>query len=129
LAGGPVIVYDDGGQVRCFAHVSEVVESIIKLMGTPAASGKVYNIGSDEPWSIRELAEAVIARVDPNVRIEYLPYSKAYGDDFEDVRRRVPDVSRLEQTIGSKPRLGLESILDDIIAWKRQQRVSSNAKS
>lgn len=128
LSGGPVVVYDDGGQVRCFAHVREVVESIMKLMGTPAALGKVFNIGSDEPWSIRELAEAVIARVDPAVRIEYLPYSQAYGDDFEDVRRRVPDVSRLEQTIGSKPRLGLEAILDDIIAWKRQQQAATAAK-
>ncbi len=121
LRGGPVVVYDDGGQVRCFAHVREVVASIMKLMQTPAAQGQVFNIGSDRPWSIRQLAEAVIAKVDPSIRIEHLPYSKAYGDDFEDVRRRVPDVSRLKQTIGSVPRLGLESILDDIIAWKRSQ--------
>ena len=118
LNGGPVVVYDDGEQVRCFAHVREVVASIMKLMQTPAAQGQVFNIGSDRPWSIRQLAEAVIAKVDPSVRIEYLPYSKAYGDDFEDVRRRVPDVSRLLKTIGSTPQLGLEAILDDIIAWK-----------
>ena len=120
LSGGPVVVYDDGEQVRCFAHVREVVDAIRQLMETPAARGKVFNIGSDEPWSIRQLAEAVIAKVDPTVKIEYLPYVKAYGDDFEDVRRRVPDVSRLEQTIGFKPLLGLEAILDDIIAWKRE---------
>ena len=125
LNGGPVVVYDDGGQVRCFAHVREVVEAILRLMETPAARGKVFNIGSDEPWSIRQLAEAVIAKVDPAVGIEYLPYGKAYGDDFEDVRRRVPDVSRLEQTIGFKPRMGLEPILDDIVAWKRQQRAAA----
>ncbi len=125
LSGGPVIVYDDGGQVRCFAHVREVVASIMSLMGTPAAQGQVFNIGSDKPWSIRQLAEAVIAKVDPAVRIEHLPYSQAYGDDFEDVRRRVPDVSRLKQTIGSTPQLGLESILDDIIAWKRSQIASA----
>ena len=121
LSGGPVVVYDDGGQVRCFAHVREVVAAILRLMETPAAQGRVFNIGSDRPWSIRQLAEAVIAKVDPAVRIEYLPYNKAYGDDFEDVRRRVPDVSRLKQTIGSSPQLGLESILDDIITWKRSQ--------
>ena len=125
LSGGPVIVYDDGGQVRCFAHVREVVASIMSLMGTPASQGQVFNIGSDKPWSIRQLAEAVIAKVDPAVRIEHLPYSQAYGDDFEDVRRRVPDVSRLKQTIGSTPQLGLESILDDIIAWKRSQIASA----
>jgi UDP-glucose 4-epimerase len=122
LNGGPVVVYDDGGQIRCFAHVREVVASILKLMETPAAHGQVFNIGSDRPWSIRQLAEAVIAKVDPAVRIEYLPYSQAYGDDFEDVRRRVPDVSRLQRTIGSVPQLGLEAILDDIIAWKRSRR-------
>ena len=124
LSGGPVVVYDDGGQVRCFAHVREVVAAILNLMGTPAAQGQVFNIGSDRPWSIRQLAEAVIAKVDPAVRIEHLPYSQAYGDDFEDVRRRVPDVSRLKQMIGSAPQLGLEAILDDIIAWKRSQNAS-----
>lgn len=102
----------------------EVVAAIMSLMGTPAAQGQVFNIGSDKPWSIRQLAEAVIAKVDPAVRIEHLPYSKAYGDDFEDVRRRVPDVSRLKQTIGSSPQLGLETILDDIIAWKRSQKTA-----
>ena len=121
LNGGPVVVYDDGEQVRCFAHVREVVASVMKLMETPTAQGQVFNIGSDRPWTIRQLAEAVIAKVDPSVRIEYLPYGKAYGDDFEDVRRRVPDVSRLLKTIGSTPQLGLEAILDDIIAWKRAQ--------
>lgn len=124
LSGGPVVVYDDGSQVRCFAHVREVVSVILRLMATPAAHGRVFNIGSDQPWSIRQLAEAVIAKVNPSAQIEYLPYVKAYGDDFEDVQRRVPDVSRLKQTIGSSPQLGLEAILDDIIAWKRTQRVS-----
>lgn len=126
LNGGPVIVYDDGGQVRCFAHVAEVVQSIVTLMKTPAACGKVFNIGSDQPWSIRQLAEAVIAKVDPRAQIEYLAYGQAYGDDFEDVRRRVPDVTRLEQTIGFKPRMGLNEILDDIVSWKRQQRVAAS---
>lgn len=125
LSGGPVVVYDDGGQVRCFAHVREVVASILRLMETPTAQGQVFNIGSDRPWSIQQLAEAVIAKVDPTVRIEHLPYSQAYGDDFEDVRRRVPDVSRLKRTIGSSPQLGLDVILDDIIAWKRSQRATN----
>lgn len=118
LAGGPVTVYDDGGQVRCFAHVGEVVECVIRLMETPEAVGRVFNIGSDEPISIRELAEAVVAKIDPHVAIEHVPYSRAYGEDFEDVRRRVPDVSRLEATIGFKPRMPLDEILDDIIPRK-----------
>jgi len=122
LDGGPVVVYDDGGQVRCFAHVQEVVECVVRLMETPAAVGRVFNIGSDEAVSVRQLAEAIISRVDPRVKIDYLPYSRAYGEDFEDVRRRVPDVSRLFETIGLKPRTTLGAILDDIIRWKRGLR-------
>jgi UDP-glucose 4-epimerase len=119
LAGGPVVVYDDGSQVRCFAHVREVVDCIARLMETPAAAGKVCNIGSDQPVSIRQLAEAVIARVDPQVKIQYIPYTEAYGADFEDVQRRVPDVSRLASLLGTKPSLTLGEILDDIIRHKR----------
>src|SRR5579863_343770 len=122
LDGGPVVVYDDGGQVRCFAHVREIVECVIRLMETPKAVGRVFNIGSDEAVSIRKLAEEVICRVDPKVRIDYLPYSRAYGEDFEDVRRRVPDVSRLYETIGMKPQTSLGAILDDVIRWKRAAR-------
>jgi len=119
LAGQPVVVYDDGEQVRCFAHVKEVVDCIIRLMETPAANGQVFNIGSDQAVSIRHLAEDVIARVNPELSIDYLPYNKAYGEDFEDVRRRVPCLDRLEQTLGRKPAMSLGEILEDIIAWKK----------
>lgn len=122
LDGGPVVVYDDGEQVRCFAHVREVVDSIIRLMEIPEAEGQVFNIGSDEPVSIRQLADEIIRRVDPTVRKQFVPYNVAYSADFEDVRRRVPDVSRLERIIGSKPVTSLGAILDDVIAWKRASR-------
>ncbi|MBM82946.1 MAG: nucleoside-diphosphate sugar epimerase, partial [Planctomycetaceae bacterium] len=122
LNGDSVVVYDDGQQVRCFAHVREVVDCIIQLMETPEANGRVFNIGSDEPHSIKELAEEVISRVDSSVEIQYLPYSEAYGNDFEDVRRRVPDLTRLVETIGRKPSMTLGEILDDIIQWKRESR-------
>lgn len=123
LAGGPVIVYDDGSQVRCFAHVSEVVEAVARLMETQSATGRVFNIGSDQPISIRDLAREVIRRVDPRVAIEFIPYTDAYGPDFEDIQRRVPDLARLEQTLGGKPHMPLGEILDDIIRHKRQSRV------
>src|SRR5262245_1378290 len=119
LAGGPVVVYDDGGQVRCFAHVREVVETVARLMETPAAVGRVFNIGSDQPVSIRQLAEEVIRRVNHKVPRKFVPYADVYGADFEDVRRRVPDLSRLEQMLGSKPSMPLGRILDDIIAHRR----------
>jgi UDP-glucose 4-epimerase len=125
LAGGPVVVYDDGQQVRCFGHVREVVDCVIQLMDCQAAEGEVFNIGSDQPVSIRQLAAEVIARVNPRLKIEYLPYREAYGNDFEDVRRRVPDLTRLERTIGKKPSMPLGEILDDIIRWKRAQGASA----
>lgn len=129
LAGGPVVVYDDGQQVRCFGHVQEVVQSVAQLMETPQAVGRVFNIGSDIPVSIRQLAEEIVQRVNPNVQIQYLPYREAYGADFEDVRRRVPDLTRLEQTIGRKPRMSLGEILDDVIRHKRREAAGGEALS
>lgn len=129
LRGGPVVVYDDGKQVRCFAHVKEVVDCIIKLTNCDQAVGKIFNIGSDQDVSIATLAQEIIQRIDPNVPIQHLDYKDAYGSDFEDVRRRVPDVSRLAETIGIKPSLPLGQILDDIIAWKRQQLGHTSASA
>lgn len=121
LNGGPVMVYDDGAQVRCFAHVREIVDCVIALTQEPKSAGQVFNIGSDQPVTIQGLAEQVIERVDSNIQIAYKPYEEAYGANFEDVRRRVPNVDRLEQVIGRKPTTTLGEILDDIIAWKRSQ--------
>ena len=119
LAGGPVEVYDDGEQVRCFAHVQEVVDVLSRLMDLPSAMGRVFNIGSEQAISIRQLAQEVIRRVDENVPLKFIPYRVAYGADFEDVRRRVPDLTRLRETLGSSPKLELGTILEDIIAYKR----------
>lgn len=121
LAGGPVVVYDDGEQVRCFAHVKEIVDCVATLTNSDEAVGKIFNIGSDQAVSIKQLATEIIQRIDPSVEIQYVEYSDAYGKDFEDVRRRVPDVSRLASTINKKPQLSLGEILDDIIAWKKSQ--------
>lgn len=124
LAGGPVVVYDDGQQVRCFAHVREVVDAVGRLMETPAAVGRVFNVGSDQPVAIRDLAREVIERASPGVALKFIPYAEAYGSDFEDVRRRVPDLTRLEATLGAKPRMSLGAILDDIIRHRRAKQGS-----
>jgi UDP-glucose 4-epimerase len=121
LGGGPIVVYDDGSQERCFAHVREVVDCVRTLMETPAAVGNLFNIGSDQPVSVLGLAREVIQRVDPQVTIKHIPYREAYGDDFEDVQRRVPDVSKLSRTIGKSPRAALGDILTELIDWKRKQ--------
>ena len=124
LDGRPLTVYDDGGQERCFAHVREVVDCVVRLMDASQAAGRVFNIGSDRPVSIRQLAEEVLRRTDPRGTIRHLPYGEAYGSDFEDVRRRVPDVSRLREVIGRAPAMPLGEILDDIIRWKRGERTT-----
>jgi UDP-glucose 4-epimerase len=120
LAGGPLVVYDDGRQVRCFAHVHDVVRGMLDLMACPAASGRVLNLGSDEPITVRALAERVARLVDPGLTIEHIPYAQAYAPSFEDIRCRVPDLSRVRALIGYQPRYGLDDVLREVIAWKRQ---------
>jgi UDP-glucose 4-epimerase len=127
LAGGPLVVHDDGQQVRCFAHVADVVEDVIRLMDCPAARGRVFNLGGDVPITIRELAETVVRLIDPKVTIEHLSYDQAFGPGFEDVRCRIPDLTRVREVLGrSRPR-GLEDILHDVLAWKRDHQPGASA--
>jgi UDP-glucose 4-epimerase len=124
LAGGPLGVHDDGQQVRCFAHVSDIVDAIQKLMACPAAYGQAFNLGSDEPVTIRELAEVVVRLVDPTVAIEYVPYERAFNSGFDEIRTRIPDLTRVRQIIGFRPRYDLEDIVREVIEWCRSSRVT-----
>jgi len=119
LAGGPLVVYDDGRQVRCFAHVADIIQSVLNLMACPAARGRVFNLGSDQPVTIRGLAEKVAADVDPDLRIEHIPYTTAYATGFEDIQCRIPDLTRIRTTIDYQPRYRLDDIVREVIAWKR----------
>ena len=121
LGGGPLVVHDDGRQQRCFAHVADVLRAILGLMDLPEAVGRVFNVGSDQPISILELASRVIGAVDPSLSIEFISYADAYSKDFEDCRRRVPDLSRLREAIGFEPRHDLDECIREVVAWKRQQ--------
>ncbi len=122
LSGGPLVVHDDGRQERCFAHVADVVRAVLALMECPQAAGRVLNIGSDQPVSILDLAQRVIRVVDPALKVEFLSYAAAYGHDFEDCRRRVPDLTRLRETIGAWPFRTLEEIIAEVVAWKRNAK-------
>ncbi len=115
LSGGPITVYGDGTQTRSFGWVGDVVRGAIALMEEPEARGRVFNLGSDEEVSIRELAERIRAKTDPGVEIVHVPYEEAYEAGFEDLGRRVPDLSRARETIGYRPTLTLDEILDRII--------------
>ena len=120
LTGRSPVVHDDGKQERCFAHVRDVVGAVVQLMETPQAAGGVFNIGSDEPVSILDLARMVTAAVDPAIEVEFESYAEAYSEDFEDVRRRVPDLAKLRATIDFLPEFDLAGIIDSVVQWQRQ---------
>ena len=119
IKGEPLVVHDDGKQIRCFAHVDDVISAVTKLVDTPTAAGRVYNIGSDVPVTINELAKRVIARVNPDATIDYQSYRDAYDDSFEDIRRRVPDLTRITETIGYAPKKDLDAIIDSVAEYQR----------
>lgn len=122
LAGQPIPVFGDGRQSRCFCHVKDTVRGIIGLMDQPErTAGEVYNIGSVEEVTINQLADQVIARTGSAAGIEHIPYSEAYAPGFEDMRRRVPDTSKIAATTAWRPQLELSQILDDVIAWERER--------
>jgi UDP-glucose 4-epimerase len=123
LRGGPLEVHDDGRQERCFAHVSDVIRAVLALMESPQAVGRVFNIGSDQPVSILELAQRVIRAAGRALPIEFISYAAAYGQDFEDCRRRVPDLTRLRETIGVWPCRSLEDTIAEVVAWKRNAKM------
>lgn len=122
LAGGPITVYGDGSQSRAFAHVADVVDSVVALMDAPDAAGQVFNIGGTEEVTIRALAERVRAIVDPKVEIRHVTYEEAYGGGFEDLGRRVPDTSRLLRVAGRTPARTLDEILRDTVLHLRSER-------
>jgi UDP-glucose 4-epimerase len=111
----PLVVHDDGKQIRCFAHVHDVIGAVLQLMETDEALGKVFNIGSDQPVSIKELAQTVVRLSSSHSEIQFQSYTDAYDADFEDIRRRVPDLSRIKQTIDYQPQYDLEAIIQELI--------------
>ncbi len=117
LARQPITVYGDGTQVRSFGWVGDTVHAVCALMETPAAVGEVFNIGSDEPTSIRGLAERVKRMTETLSEIVHVPYEEALGRGFEDIYYRVPDISKLRQTIDYRPTKTLDDILWAVIAY------------
>jgi UDP-glucose 4-epimerase len=119
LAGEPITVYGDGSQSRCFGHVQDAVEALLRLLATPASVGGVFNVGSDEEVTILRLAEMVRDAAGSRSEIRLVPYAEAYAEGFEDMQRRVPDLAKLERTIGFRPRTPLATIITDVVADQR----------
>jgi UDP-glucose 4-epimerase len=120
LTGKPLQVYGDGRQTRCFCHVSDVAQALMKLMETPAAVGTVFNLGSDEEISINDLAKQVIDAANSKSTIDHLTYEQAYGQPFDDMARRVPNLKRAKEAIGFSPRFKLKEIIQAVIQERRQ---------
>jgi len=123
LKGEPLSVYSDGKMTRCFMHVQDAVRGILSLSEAPDAVGQVYNIGSTDEITILDLARTVLSVVDSqdelapvdDPRLEFVPYEQAYTQGFEDMRRRVPDISKIQALTGWQPKYHLRQILQDVI--------------
>ncbi len=119
LSERPITVFGDGTQTRCFCHVSDVVNALMKLIDHPASVGEVFNIGSTEEVSIQQLAETVRRLARSSSDIIYVPYDEAYEAGFEDMPRRVPDTSKIEKLIGFRTTHNLEDIVRSVIEFER----------
>ena len=118
LAGRPITVYGDGTQTRCFGYVGDVVTALIKLMDHEGAVGEVFNIGSNEEVSIIELANRIKELTKSESEIVMIPYDEAYEEGFEDMPRRVPDISKVGALVGFKPLMKLDGILKTVIDYQ-----------
>jgi len=121
MAGEPIQVYGDGEQSRCFCNVSDVIRGVIALADCEEAAGEVFNIGSQEEIAILDLAQRVKDHTGSNSEIVLVPYNQAYETGFEDMQRRVPDISKINRLIGWKPEKSLNQTLDEVITDFRQR--------
>ena len=115
LSGDPITVFGDGTQSRSFTYVGDVVDALVKLANTPRAVGHVYNIGSTEEITISDLAQKVRALTGSRSPIHFVPYDEAYEAGFEDMPRRVPDITKIRELIGFEPRVPLDEIIRRVV--------------
>ena len=122
LSGAPITVFGDGTQSRSFTYVGDVVECLLKLINEPKAIGQVFNIGNKEEVTILKLAEIVKSLTGSASPIEFVPYDKAYEEGFEDMPRRVPDLTKVRQLVGYEPKVQLNEIITKVIDYFRTER-------
>ena len=117
LKNEPLSVYGSGDQIRCFCHVTDAVRGLLLVMDSNKAVGEVFNVGNNQQISIMELAKKVIEITGSKSVIEKIAYEKAYPEGFEDMQRRVPDISKIKQVLGWTPEINLDQIIKDIAAF------------
>ena len=117
LKNEPLSVYGSGDQIRCFCHVTDAVKGLLLVMDSDKAVGQVFNVGNNSQISIMELAKKVIEITGSKSSIEKIAYEQAYPEGFEDMQRRVPDISKIKQVLGWEPEINLDQIIKDIAAF------------
>lgn len=117
LKNKPLQVYGTGEQIRCFCHVEDAVRALLQVMDSDKSIGEVFNIGNNQQISILELAKRVIQITDSKSEIIKIPYTEAYPDGFEDMQRRVPDISKIKNVLGWSPQIGLDQTIKDIATF------------
>jgi UDP-glucose 4-epimerase len=117
LKGEALSVYGSGDQIRCFCHINDAVKGLLLVMDSEKAVGEVFNVGNNQQVTIMELAKKVIEITGSKSTIEKIAYEKAYPQGFEDMQRRVPDISKMKQVLGWEPKLNLDQIIKDIAAF------------
>jgi UDP-glucose 4-epimerase len=115
--GGPLTIYGDGRQTRCYTYITDAIEGTVRAASIPAAAGLAFNIGSNHETSVLELSEMIRARINPQATLAFTSYKEAYGVPFEEPHRRVPDVERAAQILGFRAQVPLEEGLERTIAW------------
>ena len=120
LLGKPISVYGEGTQSRSFTHVNDVVGAITKLMDEPSAEGEIFNVGNNKEVTINELAQKVKEMTDSDSEIEHIPYEKAYGPGFEDMKKRCPNIKKINKLIGFKPSYDLKAMIQSVIDYFKE---------
>jgi UDP-glucose 4-epimerase len=128
VSGEPLTIYGDGRQTRCFCHVSDVVEALLQLLDHPDAVGEVYNVGSQEEISILELATRIVAQTGSRSPIQFIPYEEAFTEGFEDMQRRLPDVTKIRTLTGWKPSRSLQDVIEETIAEALHEQAEESAR-
>ena len=129
LAGRPITVYGDGEQSRCFCYVGDVVGALTGLMDEPKAVGEVFNVGSNQEITIVELAKKVKELTASRSEISFVPYDEAYEEGFEDMPRRIPDISKVNRLVGFRPEMNLEGILRTVIDFHSGQQLREHPRT
>jgi len=128
LTGQPLTVYGDGEQTRTFTHVKDAIMAILKLVDHPGAIGEIFNIGGKEEISIENLAHLVNEVLQSPSSIVHIPYEKAYEEGFDDMRKRVPDIGKIETLIGYEPKCNLRDIVRDVAEYQKNHELSSTRR-